>query len=88
MKKKNTFKSLSKSQGGMISFSLIRIFSVLILLIFWTNDEINLLCCSLHSNTIETMFGKLLVIQITKFCLSSVYAVHSDTKVENAGKSR
>ena len=41
-KKESTFKSSSKSQGGMIAFSLSPIFSFLISLNFWTDDEINL----------------------------------------------
>ena len=72
----------------MIAFSLSSIFSFLISLNFWTDDEINLLCCSLLSNIIENnlclwneiMFGKLRVIEFTKFCLSSLYAVHSVRK--------
>ena len=62
----------------MTAFSLSSIFSFLISLNFWTDDEINLLCCSLHSNIIEnnlflwneTMFGKLRVIE---FCPSFVF---------------
>ena len=52
-------------------FSLSSIFSFLMLLNFCSDDETNLLCCSLHSNMIENNYFYEMKLCLENFVLES-----------------